>query len=149
MSSGSFSEGFLAQRMIAGTMTPITAAAKVWTAKSPGSRPVREAISAQIIACVSTAIWSCLARSAGTEDEPRPDGDLLELGGGELAERRPYGLSEGVDQRSAGRDLAEQADGQRIVLVLYDHVFLGREVTEERARRHLRGLGDLLDGRGR
>lgn len=71
MSSGRFSVGFPAQRVIAVIMTPITAAAKVWTAKSPASRPVREATSAQIIACVSTAFWSCLARSAGTEKMSR------------------------------------------------------------------------------
>ena len=45
------------------------------------------------------------------------------------------------------RLLAQRGDQLRVELVLEDHVLLRREVAEERARRDLRGVGDLLDGR--
>ena len=39
------------------------------------------------------------------------------------------------------------AQSRNPVRVRADHGgFLGREVVEERARRHIRGLGDILDG---
>src|ERR1700689_4051521 len=42
----------------------------------------------------------------------------------------------------------ERGDDDGVHVILDHHVFLGREVAEERARRDLGRLGDLLDGRG-
>ncbi len=56
------------------------------------------------------------------------------------AERGPHG-GEGAE---AGGLAPEDLHEEQVHVVLQDDVFLGGEIAEERARRHLGGLGDLL-----
>ena len=55
-------------------------------------------------------------------------------------ERRP----DGCYRAQPGGLGTERVDPEEFHVVLQDDVFLGREIAEERARRHLGGLGDLL-----
>lgn len=52
-------------------------------------------------------------------------------------------------QRSlVGRSTADQFGDERVVVVAFDHGFLGREVSEERHVGHPGGGGDFLDRGG-
>ncbi len=64
---------------------------------------------------------------------------------GQTGEHGLGGLPERGDQRDVRRLRLDGLDHGRIEIVGEDQLFLGGEVPEERARRHVRGLRDLLD----
>ena len=79
-----------------------------------------------------------------------PDGLMkdVHVGGGVGVEHLPAGRADGGDRAQVRWLLLERLDHPDVHVVLQDQVFLGREVPEERARRHLGRRGDLLHGGG-
>src|SRR5579872_251693 len=80
--------------------------------------------------------------------EPGRLPDDIQVGAGVGGEHLPGGRAYRGDRAQPGRLLLERRDHPGVHVVLQDQVFLGREVPEERARRHLGRRGDLLHGGG-
>jgi len=80
------------------------------------------------------------------EHEAGPLEDVLAVLFDDPAERFEH-PPDALARRLAGRGVGEHREHQRVVLVVDDHIFLGREVVEECARGDFGRFGDVLDGR--